>query len=72
MIDDMTDAINMRAPTKQEQMRALGALGLKKRYEKRNKLIEELKAFGGVQPKFDSYTEKQLQNLKKWWLSLKK
>ena len=48
-------------------MRALGALGLKKRYHERMRMIEELRSFGGEQPNYSKWTTEQLKILLKIW-----
>lgn len=57
----------MRKSTKSEQMRALGALGLKKRYHERMRLIEELRSFGGEQPNYRKWSTEHLKTLLRIW-----
>ena len=61
----------MRKPTKKEWAKQFSLLGHKKRWAERNRLIEELKSFGGHQPNFKSYSTTYLKQLLKWWKSIK-
>jgi len=57
----------MRFPTRSEINRDNGAKGLKKRYEERTRIIEELHSFGGIQPNYRLWTTKHLKVLLKAW-----
>lgn len=57
----------MRTANKNEIMQARGALGLKKRYEERRKIIDKLYEFGGIQPNYKNWNTEQLKILLKAW-----
>ena len=61
----------MRRPTRSEINRANGAMGLKKRYQERLRIIDELHEFGGIQPNYRKWTTEQLKILLKGWKNLK-
>ena len=57
----------MRKANKDEKMRALGALGLKKRYEERMRIIEELDRFDGIKPNYRKWSTEHLSILLRAW-----
>lgn len=58
---------NMRRALKSEEARAMGAIGLRKKYEERRKIIEKLQSFGGIQGNYRLWSTEQLKILLKAW-----